>query len=268
MNAIEYTEGKGMKIGALVTITEIAENPVIARKYTVLSEAANKIASPQLRNVGTLGGNLTQRPRCWYFRKDFHCIRKGGDLCYAVDGENKYHCIIGGGPCFIVHPSDTAVALTALNAQVNIFSGKKSRTVPIKEFFILPETDPEKENILKPGEIVTGVFIPELPRNSVSGYYKFMEREVWDFAIVSVAAVVNASGGRIRNCKIAYGGVAPVPWAEDKINNLFNGVEASEEPLREKAGKIFTDAVALEQNAYKIPLARNLTKLILLRLAA
>ena len=268
LNAIDYTEGKGMKIGALVTITEISLNPVIAEKYAVLSEAAQKIASPQLRNVGTLGGNLTQRPRCWYFRKDFHCIRKGGDVCYAVDGENKYHCIIGGGPCYIVYPSDTAVALSVLDAQVNIFSGKKSRSVPIKDFFILPETDPTKENILKPGEIVTGVFIPEPPRNSVSGYYKFMEREVWDFAVVSVAALVNTSGGRIRSCRLAYGGVAPKPWTDDKINNLFSGLEIVEEKLGEKVKNIFTDAIALEQNAYKIPLARNLTKLMLLKLAS
>ncbi len=260
LNAISFENGKGLKIGGLVTITDIAENPLIAEKYTVLSEAANKIASPQLRNVGTLGGNLNQRPRCWYFRKDFDCIRKGGSICYAVDGENKYHCIIGGGPCYIVHPSDMAVALLALNASVNIFSGKKSRTIPISEFFVLPGVNHLKENIIEPGEIVTEVIVPELSPNTKSGYYKFMERDVWDFAVVSVAAVLTKNGNSIKSGKIAYGGIAPAPWLDKNINSRLKGLHLDNDSIEKAVSQILTDAEPLEQNEYKIPLARNITR--------
>ncbi len=244
------------------------ENPIIAKKYSVLSEAASNIASPQLRNVGTLGGNLNQRPRCWYFRKDFDCIRKGGYVCYAVMGENKYHCILGGGPCYIVHPSDMAVALTALDASIEIFSGKDFRTVSVKDFFVLPRVDTRKENILQPGEIVTKVKIPVLDRNVVSGYYKFMEREVWDFAVVSVALAVNVSGGKIKNGKVAYGGIAPVSWMDDKINNALTGLVVNESSLEKFTSQLFADAMPLRQNRYKIPLARNLTKKMIRRLVS
>lgn len=268
LTAIEYENGKGLKFGGLVTITEIAENPLIAEKYTVLSEAANVIASPQLRNVGTLGGNLNQRPRCWYFRKDFDCLRKGGSICYAVDGENKYHCIIGGGPCYIVHPSDMAVALLALDASVNIFSGKKSRTIPISEFFILPDVNYLKENILEPGEIVTEVIIPELPTNTKSGYYKFMERDVWDFAVVSVAAVLTKNGNSLKDGKIAYGGVAPAPWLDKNINSRLKGLTLNDESIEKAVSQVLKDADPLEQNEYKIPLARNITRKMIRKLTA
>ena len=268
LNAISYENGKGLKIGGLVTINVIAENSLIAEKYKVLSEAANKIASPQLRNVGTLGGNLNQRPRCWYFRKDFDCIRKGGSICYAVDGENKYHCIIGGGPCYIVHPSDMAVALLALDASVNIFSGKKSKTIPMSEFFILPDVNHLKENILEPGEILTEVIVPELPPNSRSGYYKFMERDVWDFAVVSVAVVLTKNANSIKNGKIAYGGVAPAPWLDKKLNNSLNGLAIDDNSIEKAVSQILSDAEPLEQNEYKIPLARNITRNMIKKLTA
>ena len=268
LTAIEYENGKGLKIGGLVTITDIAENPLIAEKYAVLSEAANVIASPQLRNVGTLGGNLNQRPRCWYFRKDFDCIRKGGSICYAVDGENKYHCIVGGGPCYIVHPSDMAVALLALDASVKIFSGKKSRTVPISEFFVLPDVNYLKENILEPGEIVTEVIVPELPNNTKSGYYKFMERDVWDFAVVSVAAVLTKNGNSLKSGKIAYGGVAPAPWLDTNINSRIKGLSLDDDSIEKAVAQVLKDADPLEQNEYKIPLARNLTRKMIKKLTA
>ena len=198
LNNIEYSDGAGLKIGALTTVNEIAEHPVIMEKFVVLSEAAKEVASPQLRNVGTIGGNICQRPRCWYFREEFDCIRKGGDICYAVGGENKYHCVVGGGPCYIVHPSDIAVALVALNAGFTITNGKDIRKVSADKFFVLPEQNSLQENILKPGEILTEIFIPELPSDASSRYIKFTERNVWDFAIVSVAAIVNRSSNKIR----------------------------------------------------------------------
>ena len=199
LNKINYSAGNGLSIGALTTIYEIAEHPVINEKYPVLAQAAKEVASPQLRNVGTIGGNICQRPRCWYFRGEFHCLRKGGDICYAVDGRNKFHCIIGGGPCFIVHPSDTAVALTALDARLVIFSGKKSRTISIRDFFVLPDINVERENILQPGEIITEIQIPDLTGESQSGYMKLNPdagaKEVEEF--VSVNTSEYATGGRV-----------------------------------------------------------------------
>ena len=202
-----------------------------------------------------------------YFRKEsINCLRKGGDICYAYNGYNKYHCIIGGGPCYIVHPSDTAVALLALNAKVSIYSQGKTRIIPIKEFFVLPDIDPTRENILKAGEIVEKIIIPEPVTGGTSGYLKFREREVWDFAIVSVAAAVNKSQNIVNNVKLAFGGVAPIPWNSNEIDSAFKGIDTSEESLKKVSDNLFSKADILDMNTYKIPLVRNLTKRLLMSL--
>lgn len=236
---------------------------MIGKKYTLLKEAAKEVASPQLRNIGTLGGNLLQRPRCWYFREEFNCLRKGGNTCFAFDGQNKYHCVTGGGPCFIVHPSDMAVALTALDAKITIFSNKNSRTIALKDFFVLPDTDFRHENILKPGEIVTEILIPELPQNTKSKFIKFKERGVWDFAVLSIAAVIQTNDNKIESGKIAFGGVAPVPYQEESLNLMLKGIGKSETSISSFSEQILAKADPLEMNKYKIPMARNLAKRIL-----
>jgi len=266
LDTISYTAGKGLRIGSQVKVVSIAENAVIRQKYPALSEAAAEVASPQLRNMGTLGGNLCQRPHCWYFRGDFNCLRKGGDTCFAALGENKYHCITGGDPCFIVHPSDLAVALLALNATISIMSGSSNRTIPLNDFFVLPSDDVMHENILKPGEIITEVFVPELPQGSVSGYIKFRERAAWDFAVVSVAAVLQKSGRKILNGRIALGGVAPRPWLETNVSNLLSNFTVNPGNIEAAAQAALKDAVILEKNDYKIQLTKNLIKRLLNRL--
>jgi len=266
LDKIEHTDGAGLKIGALTTVNDIAEHPVIMEKFTALSEAAKEVASPQLRNVGTIGGNICQRPRCWYYREDFDCIRKGGDICYAIGGENKYHCVIGGGPCYIVHPSDIAVALVALNAEFTITNGKDLINVSADKFFVLPEQNSLQENILKPGEILTEIFIPDLSSSSSSRYIKFTERNVWDFAIVSVAATVNKSGNKINSAKIVFGGVAPIPWIDENLNSLLIGMELSDNSIEAAAANTLEEAEPMEKNDYKIPLARNLVKKVLIDL--
>ena len=268
LDKIIYTSGKEIRIGAMTKLFEIAEHPVINEKFTVLAQAVKEIASPQFRNIATLGGNLCQRPRCYYFRGDFHCLRKGGDICYAVDGQNKYHCIVGGGPCYIIHPSDSAVALLALNAKVSIYSKGKSKIIPLNEFFIMPEKDHTKENILKQGEIIEEIIIPEPAAGSKSEYIKFKEREVWDFAVVSVGAVLKKSGNKIKSGNVAFGGVAPVPWQIDELNKKLKGQSIKEEDLADFSKLFFKDSVALEKNGYKIPLVRNLLKRILINLTA
>lgn len=267
LDKIEYVQGSGLKIGSMVKISAIAQHPLIREKYTVLAEAAESVASPQLRNVGTLGGNLCQRPRCWYFRGDFPCLRKDGGECFAVDGENKYHCIIGGEACYIVHPSDTAVALLALDAKIKISSNGKIKEVPVNDFFILPGDDILRENILQPGEVVTEVFIPEPKANMVSRYLKFTERGSWDFAIVSVATVIEKSGNTIQNARIAWGGVAPKPWQDLEFNKNLQGLKISEDVLKKVTSTLFEKAEPLEHNGYKVPLVKNLTKKILLQIA-
>jgi xanthine dehydrogenase YagS FAD-binding subunit len=263
LDKIEYPNGAGLKIGALTTISEIAEHPDIMKNFTVLAEAVKEVGSPQLRNVGTIGGNICQRPRCWYFREEFDCIRKGGDICYAIGGENKYHCVVGGGPCYIVHPSDIAVALVALNAEFTITNGNNFTKVPADKFFVLPGQNSLQENILKPGEILTEIFIPELSSVAGSRYIKFTERNVWDFAIVSVAAVVNKNGNKINSAKIVFGGVAPVPWIDEDLNSMLSGMELSDKSIEAAASNTLMDAEPMEKNEYKISLARNLVKKIL-----
>ncbi len=268
MKEIGEVSGKGIKIGALVNVVDIAENEMINEKYPVLAQAARQVASPQLRNMGTMGGNLCQRPRCWYFRGEFHCLRKGGDMCYAVDSENKYHCIIGGSPCFIVHPSDTAVALLALDARVTISDGNKIDSKALKDFFVLPEQNVRRENILKPGEILTEIFVPQPAPGNKSAYLKVRERDAWDFAMVSVAAVVRKSGSTITSGKIAYGGVAPAPWTEEKVNKMLTNLTANETNISKISQQALTDAYPLSDNKYKLIMARNLVRRILTNLAA
>lgn len=263
MDKIEYSQKSGLKIGALVKINQLVKQDVIQEKYPVLHQAAAEVASPQLRNVGTIGGNLCQRPRCWYFRSEFQCLRKSGDICYAVDGENKYHCIIGGGPCFIVHPSDTAVALLALDAQLTVENSKTSKTFPMKDFFVLPEKNILRENILNSGDIITSVIVPSLPKNTSSAYIKVKERGAWDFAIVSIAAVIQNSGTMIQSGKIAFGGVAPIPWLDEKLSSRLKNLPVSKQNLRLLQDDVLTDADPLAQNSYKHTLAKNLTTRIL-----
>jgi xanthine dehydrogenase YagS FAD-binding subunit len=253
--------GGSINIGSLVPLSEIADNRLLKEQCTVLQQAAAEVASPQLRNMGTLGGNLCQRPRCWYYRDDeFDCLRKGGDSCFAVDGRNRYHCVTGGGPCFIVHPSDLAVALLALDANVLIQKGKKNRSIPIAEFYVLPKDDTENETILKPGEVVSGVEILAATADTRSAYTKFKVRQSWDFAVVSVAVTLEMSGGTVNRGRIALGGVAPVPWLEKQASNSLTGFHANEATLKSLAESMFPNANPMSENAYKVPLARNLVK--------
>lgn len=264
LSYIKYDENNGLRIGALTKLNKIAGHNIVKQKYKVLEESIKELATYQLRNVGTIGGNICQRPRCFYFRGEYDCIRKGGDECYAFFGNNKYHCIIGGDPCYIVHPSDTAVALSVLDAKFKISDGKAERIIPIAEFFILPGNDETKENVLQKGEILTEIIIPPPPLNTVSKYIKVKERGAWDFALVSIAGIFQRQGNLIKNGKIAFGGVAPIPWVDDNINKYLNGMSIKEKEFSILSQKALQDAEPLEMNSYKITLSRNLVKKILI----
>lgn len=256
LKGITHADEGGIRIGALTTISEIATSAVIRESYPGLAQAASDVASPQLRNQGTLGGNLCQRPRCWYFRGDFHCAKKGGDMCYAVEGENRYHAIFGGDPCYIVHPSDTAPMLVALGAEVRISGARGERSMALEDFFVLPDQDLERENVLQQGEIVTEVVLPAAS-GVKSSYRKIRERGAWDFALVSVALAVRLSGSTVAEARVVLGGVAPAPWRSAAAEAALIGKEPNPSVAAAVAAAAVAGAQPLEQNAYKVLLAKG-----------
>ena len=248
----------GASIGSLVTLAQIEDDENIRANYPALSQAAESVATPQIRNVGTLGGNLCQRPRCWYYRSPlFDCLKKGGDTCFAVSGLNKYHAIFGGDGCHIVHPSDTAVALTALDASVEIYGAQGLRQTRISGFFVGPETNMLSETALDSGEIVTRVLLP--PANDASSIYlKAKERQAYDFALVSVAGSIAVEDGVITNARFALGGVAPVPYPLPGVADAIVGSLIADVNAPELGRVAVRDARPMTDNAYKVRLSSNL----------
>ena len=258
LSEIEVAEEDGATIGSLVTLARIETAPGIQEHYPALSQSAASVATPQIRNVGTLGGNLCQRPRCWYYRSPlFDCLKKGGDTCYAVQGLNKYHAIFGGEGCHIVHPSDTAVALTALDASIETFGARGLQTMPISHFFVGPETNILSETSLDPGEIVTRVVIPPTT-GARSIYLKAKERQAYDFALVSVAASIKVEDGGIASAQLALGGVAPVPYALPEVADAMTGTPVSDVSPQDLGQLAVRDATPMTDNTYKIRLSSNL----------
>jgi xanthine dehydrogenase YagS FAD-binding subunit len=252
-------ERGGFRIGALAKLADLDEHPVIREKLLILSDAAGVAASPQIRNAGTLGGNLCQRPFCWYFRSsNFTCLRKGGQVCYTVTGDSRFHSILGAGPSYIVHPSDTAPALVALGAQIKIAGPAGEKMLPLEKFFVLPSVDYRRENILNPGDIVTEIYVPT-PRSGSKGFYhKMRERLAWDHAIVAVATIVDSSGGVVRSASVVMGGVAPIPWRAAKAEEFLRG-KRLDEATAKQAGEIALEgAKPLKDNVYKVKLAQDL----------
>jgi len=252
-----------LRIGALTTVAEVAAHPVVGEQFTALAQAASVVASPQLRNQGTMGGNLCQRPRCWYFRGDYHCTRKGGEMCYAVGGENQYHCIFGGGACVIVHPSDTAPALIALDAKVRIIGPKGARVIPLEQFYVLPDKDATRETALDPGELVMGVLVPAAPPGRKSGYRKVRARGSWDFATAGLAHAVTMKAGKVADARLVLSGVAPTPWRLQAVEKLLVGQRLDAKLIARAAAAAVAGAKPLEHNAYKVPLVQGLVEEVL-----
>jgi xanthine dehydrogenase YagS FAD-binding subunit len=247
----------GVKIGALTPLADIAVNPAIAAKYAVLAQAAAAVGTPQIRQQGTIGGTLCQKPRCWYYRSDIQCLKKGGPRCYAATGENQYHAIFGGGPCFFVHPSDVAVALVALQAQITVSGRTGNKNVKIDSFFVSPKQAVTKENILLPGEIVTEVRIPPVTGTVKSSYMKIAARGSWDFALASVAAVLQVENDSVHAARIVLGGVAPYPWRAEAVEKLVIGKKLDTSSVAEASAAAASGAFALKDNAYKLDLVKG-----------
>ncbi|MDX9733670.1 MAG: FAD binding domain-containing protein, partial [Thermoanaerobaculia bacterium] len=217
LKGISATKDGGLRIGALTTLAEVARHAGIAKGWPALAQGAAAAASPQLRNQGTLGGNLCQRPRCWYFRGDFDCARKGGEICYAVEGENTYHAVFGGSGCYIVHPSDTASPLVALRATVKVVGPKGVRTLPVEKLFVLPEVDHTRETVLAPGEVLTEVLLPPPLEGGKGHYRKVRSRGAWDFALGGVALALSVKDGKVASAGVVLSGVAPTPWRVPEV---------------------------------------------------
>lgn len=256
-----------LRLGALATLAEIAAHETVRERYAALAQAAASAASPQIRNQGTLGGNLCQRPRCWYFRGDFDCPRKGGAGCFAVGGENEYHAIFGGEGCYMVHPSDTAAPLVALEAVVRIAGPSGSRVLPLESFFILPAQDLTRENVLVPGEIVVEVALPSPAPGSRSSYRKFRARAAWDFALAGAAVALQLDGRRIARARVVLSGVAPAPWRSRPAEKALAGTTLGSAAASRAGTAAAEGAEPLERNAYKVDLVRAMVEDAVMALA-
>lgn len=256
-NAIEVLPDGGLRIGSAARIHDIARHPVVRERFGALAQACDAVGSPALRHMGTIGGNLCQRPRCWYFRRGIPCLKNGGSACHAKNGENQYHAILEGGPCWIVHPSDPAVALLALDATLELVKSSARRTMPISEFYVLPTDRMDHETVLNDAELVSAILLPAASAGGRQSYRKMMQRQAWDFALASIAAARRADG----SVRMAMGGVAPRPWRvplsveEDVASGGLD--DDSTAALAERA---LYDAEPLARNGYKVPMAASLLR--------
>jgi len=254
--------GDGLEIGAMTTLTEVAQHPVIKEKYGVLAQSAELVASPQIRNQGTIGGNVSQDTRCWYYRAGWPCYRAGGNICYADTpvGRNREHAILHADRCVAVNPSDTAPALIALDAKFVIRTRKGERVVDAENYYVGPEIDITRLTILQPGDLLTAVRIPSSWAGAQFYFEKVRDRNVWDFPLLNVASAMVLSGDRIERFRIAVNGAAARPLRLKAVEDAVRGKSRNTDTGM-TAGKLAVEgAVPLQFNAYKIPLMRNLVK--------
>ncbi len=252
----------GVEIGAVTTLTEIAQHPLIQSKFGLLATAASKVASPQIRNVGTLGGNLNQDARCWYYRRGLDCYRAGGNICYAdsPEGLNREHALFGASRCVAVSPSDTAPALVALDATMVVASSSGERLIDAQDFFVGPDRDITSMTVLNEGEILTAVRLPNEWANAEFYFEKVADRNVWDFALVNVAAAMKVSGGAIEDARIVCGAVECTPRRLEAVENAVRGQQRSEQLANQVAAIASDGARPLNYNHFKVPLMENLVK--------
>jgi xanthine dehydrogenase YagS FAD-binding subunit len=264
---IRKTPDGGLRIGAAVTLAELAAHADASKLYPALVQAAEEVGTPQIRNAGTIGGNLNQRPRCWYFRnEEFNCLKKGGSRCFAVDGENQYHAIFGDGPCHIVHPSSLAVPAIALNATFRIVGPAGERQIAAADYYQMPDRNLFGETVLAPNELLTHVILPA-PGGARNATYevRFKQSHDWPLAMASVSLSMN--GKTVRGARIVMGAVAPVPWRSAPAEASLTGKTISEEAAMAAADAAVTGAKPMTQNAYKVQIARTAVKRAIMKAA-
>lgn len=261
-------KGKGLRIGALVPLAELETSADLAKLLPIVGEALRPAATLQLRTMGTLGGNLLQRNRCWYFRDEaYPCWLKGGVRCFAIDGDNRLHAIVGAEECVAVAPSDLAPALIAYDASVSLTGSRGSRTMPLSDLFVTPHGRVRREHAITPDELIVEVRVPENALARRGAFEKAMERKTWSFAQVSAAVSVKIIGGTIRDARIVLGGVAPIPWRARDAEKLLEGRALDDAACQAAADAAMEHAEPLKDNGYKVPLARELVRRTLRRLA-
>ncbi len=254
-------KGKGIRIGALTPLAELETSRPLAKILPIVPQSLRDAATPQIRNMGTVGGNLLQRNRCWYFRDEgVPCWLKGGTRCFAVDGENRYHAVVGAHDCWMVAPSDLAPALIACDAEIEIASSLGRRRMKLGELFVAPKGRRRREHALRDGELITAVHIPESALERRGTYLKAMERKAWSFAIVSVAASARLRDGKARDVRIVMGGIAPVPWRVPAAEKLLEGTALDDNACLAAADALLENATPLRDNGYKITLGRALVR--------
>ena len=255
----------GVHIGAAVRVHRLARDPLMLQDFPALAQACDAVGSPALRNMGTIGGNLCQRPRCWYLRRGIPCLKNGGSGCPAHTGENQHHAIIDGGPCYVVHPSDPAVALTALDAELQLTSREGTRSVRIADFYALPRDRMDQETVLRPGEMVSAVVLPATFSRGPQFFRKILQRGAWDFALVSIAAARRRDGA----IRIVLGGIAPRPWrVPESVEEDVASGGLDEDSIAALAERALYDAEPLSKNGYKVALAASLLRDALRELSA
>jgi xanthine dehydrogenase YagS FAD-binding subunit len=245
----------GLTIGALTTLAEIADDPTIRSQYTVLADACGSAATPHIRNMATVGGNLLQELQCWYFRSaDFQCLRKGKDICFAFSGLNQYHAVMDYGGCPSVAPSSAAVAVLALGGSVELASTKGKRTVALKDFYVRPDANPQKFNVMEEGELLTAVKIPKPAPGTKSAYQKYGEKESHDWAIADAAIVLEMDGETCKRAVVAMGAASPVVRRSPEAEAALTGKPITQETARAAGKASMTNAMPLSMNAYKVQL--------------
>jgi len=258
----------GLRIGAAMKMIDVAEHAEIKRLYPAVAEAAIEVGTPQIRNQGTVGGNLNQRPRCWYFRnEEFLCFKKGGNTCFSPPGENQFHAIFGGGPTFIVHPSSLAVPFVAYNATFRIFGPRGERLVPAADYFTRPTLqNVQRENVLEPDELLTHVILPA-PGAIKSGHYEVRYKTSHDWPIAFATVLLTMNGSSVQGARVVMGAVAPTPWRSQAAEQALAGKAITPETAAAAAEAALRGATPLSQNAYKIQVAKTAVERAILRAA-
>jgi xanthine dehydrogenase YagS FAD-binding subunit len=267
LRSVRFSNGEGLSIGSMVTLIELAENAQVMRAYPVLVDVANDIGSPQIRNVGTVGGNLCQRPRCWYYRAGYGLLAQDNGKPLVPEGDNRYHAILGNkGPAYFVSPSSLGPILIALGAKVKLLGPDGPREMPLEQFFVTPKSTDEQEHALKPNEIVTEVVVPPA-HGAKAAFYSVEQKEAFDWPLVQAAVVLHMNGNTVKNARVVLGHVAPVPWPSPEAEQALEGKTITES-VADQAGKAaVSKATPLSKNKYKVQLARVAVKRAILKAA-
>jgi xanthine dehydrogenase YagS FAD-binding subunit len=268
LDGITVEADGSVRIGAAVTLATVAAHEAIKKTQPALAEACGSAASPQIRNVATIGGNVLQRPRCWYYRlESYKCLKKGGDVCFAITGENRYHVIFGGGPVYAPHPSSAAVALVAARAAFVLEGSNGTRTVPAEEFFVLPDKDPTRENVLKPDEILLAIVLPPPGATMKSAYAEIRERAGFDWPLVSAAVALRMEGGVVADARVVLGQVATIPWRSAAAEKALIGKPVGAAAAEAAGRAAVAGAEPMSDNGYKVELTAALVRRVVLSLA-